>query len=244
MFKGSEPLDAVSFTDETSRQNKEKTSSRVWTHAQIYRYASLDWFRELRGLYPDKHGELKSSDVVDNYEKLPRDIRMRVSSGVRKARIHIVDTFTYEARYKQILREIYKCDNYEKMLKNQENQELTKKVISGMENFVAECILFDSPAQRLETNLKARSLGGFGYYQMFNNQEQFRKELAIDLKPFRKGNKRISDTASKRVSKSGSIFSDAVEFAGFGFGENMKPVSISVKCSTNPTLLMKGITRQ
>lgn len=142
---------------------------------------------------------------------------MRVSSGVRKARIHIVDTFTYEARYKQILREVYKCDNYEEMLQNQENQELTKKVISGMEDFVAECILFDSPAQRLETNLKARSLGGFGYYQMFNNQEVSRNELAIDLKPFRKGNKRVSDTTSKWVSKSGAVFSDAVEFAGLGF---------------------------
>lgn len=217
MFEGSEPDEAISFTDETSRQNKEKNSFRVWIHAQIYRYATLDWFKELRGLYPDKQGELKSSDVVNNYDKLPRDIRMRVSSGIRKARIHIVDTFSYEARFKQILREIYKCDNYEKMLQTQENQELTKRIVSSMEDFVTECILLDSPAQRLEMNLQAQSFRGLGYFLSLNKQQNVRKELAVDLKPFRKGNKRISDTASKWVSKSGSVFSDAVEFSGFGF---------------------------
>ena len=217
MFKGSEPPDAISFTDETSRENKEKTTRRVWTHAQVSKFDTLAWFKEFRGLYPEIDGELKSSQVVNNFEKLPRDVKLRVSSGIRNARIHIVDTFAYEAEYKQILRGIYKCDNYEKMLQTSENQVLTKAVITRMEDFVAESILLDSPAQRLERSLQARRLGGYGYYSALAEQEQYRKELSTDLKPFRKGKKKVYDTATKWVSKSGSVFADAVEYAGHGF---------------------------
>ena len=65
----------------------------------------MDWFLELRGLYPDVQGELKSK-FIEGFEKLPRDVKMRVFSGMRRARIHIVDTFSYEAESKQILRRI------------------------------------------------------------------------------------------------------------------------------------------
>ena len=61
MFRGSEPQDALSFTDETSRQNKEKTARRVWTHAQISKFANIQWFLELRNLYPDVKLHIKVS---------------------------------------------------------------------------------------------------------------------------------------------------------------------------------------
>ena len=213
MFRGSEPQDAQSFTDETSRQNKEKTARRVWTHAQVSKFANIQWFLELRGLYPDVKGELKSSQVVDNYHKLPRDVRRRVSTGLRIARIHIVDTFAYEAESKQVMRRIYKCDDYEKVLRENENQEFAKLIITGMEEYVATQILLDSPAQRLELNLQTRRMSRFGYYASLSEHELGRRELALDLDPFRKGNKRITDTAAKCVSKSGVVLSDAVEFS-------------------------------
>lgn len=34
LFSGSEPPDAISFTDETSRRNTSKTNRRVWTHGK------------------------------------------------------------------------------------------------------------------------------------------------------------------------------------------------------------------
>lgn len=215
MFIG-EPQDAVSFTDETSLQNKERTTRRVWIHGQINKFAPMDWFLELRGLYPDVQGELKSK-FIEEFEKLPRDVKMRVFSGMRGARIHIVDTFSYEAECKQILRRIYKCDDYEKMLQKEENTELTKSIIEAMEDTIAESILFDSPAQRIERNLQARRLGGFGFAFAFSEQQRSRRELSMDLKPFRKGKKRVYDTASKLASKSSAVFADAVEFSRQGF---------------------------
>ncbi|MBX3291370.1 MAG: hypothetical protein KF881_00600 [Acidobacteria bacterium] len=217
MFRGSEPQDALSFSDETSRQNNEKTARLVWTHAQISKFANIQWFLELRNLYPDVKSELKSSQVVDNFDKLPRDIRRRVSSGLRGARIHIVDTFAYEAESKQVMRRIYKCDNYEKVLRENENKEFAKLLIKGMEEWVAKQILLDSPAQRLEQNLQTRGMAGFGYVASTLRQESGRKELALDLDLFEKGNKRITDTAAKYVSRSGVVLSDAVEFSGRSF---------------------------
>lgn len=214
-----EPQDAYSFTDETKLKNTEKTTRCVWIHAQISKLDSLDWFKELRGLYPEIQGELKSK-YIEKFDKLPREVKIRVSSGIRKARIHIVDTFAYEAEAKQILRNIYKCDNYEKMLRQNPNPEVVKQIISGMETFVAESILLDSPSQRLEQKLKAKSYSGLGFFLTNDFSGNRRKELAVDLKPFRKGNKNIRDSVSKYVSKSGAVFSSAVEFArGFPLGE-------------------------
>lgn len=217
MFLGSEPLDALSFTDETSRQNNEKTARRVWTHAQISKFANIQWFLELRSLYPEIKGEFKSSSAIDNFYKLPGSIRAKVSPGLRAARIHLVDTFAYEAESKQLMRHIYKCDNYEKVLRTNENQAFAKRLITGMEEYVTKQILLDSPAQRLERDLQARGLSGFGYYASLIRQESGRRELAIDLDPFKKGRKNMTDTAAKWVSKSGAVLSDAVEFAGRGF---------------------------
>jgi hypothetical protein len=207
----------LSFTDETSRQNKDKTARRVWTHAQISKFANIQWFLELRNLYPDVKGELKSSQVVENFDKLPRDVRRRVSSGLRVARIHIVDTFAYEAESKQLMRSVYKCDDYEKVLRESENQELAKHIVKGMEEYVAKQILLDSPAQRLELNLQTNRLSRYGFYKSRSQHEMWRRELALDLDPFKKGNKRITDTAAKCVSKSAVVLSDAVEFSSRSF---------------------------
>lgn len=216
MFHNSEPENAVSFTDETHRINKEKTSRRIWTHAQISNRDSVLWFHELRTLYPEIEGELKSFNIVKDFDKMQRNLKFRVASGVRKARIHIVDTLAYEAREKQIFREIYKCDNYEKFIQNLPDKNQAKKIILMMEEGIAERIIFDSPAQRLERKIQATRYLGYGYYTSQAN-ERHRKRLSTDLEPFKKGSKKIYDTASKYVSKSSSIFSDALDFTERGF---------------------------
>ena len=103
------------------------------------------------------------------------------------------------------------------MLQKEENTELTKSIIEAMEDTIAESMLFDSPAQRLERNLQAKRLGGYGYAFAFSEQQRSRKELSMDLKPFRKGKKRVYDTVSKLASKSSAVFADAVEFSRQGF---------------------------
>lgn len=183
---------------------------------QVSKFNSLDWFREYRSLYPEIIGELKSSEILQDFENMPRDMKMRVSCGMRKVRIHIVDTYSYEAEYKQLLRKLYNCDDYEKMLQQEENQRYVKFVIEDMENHIAERVLYDSPAQRLERSFEGKRQRGFGFYR-YNNGQEFSKKLVISLDPFRKGKKKVFDTASKWVSKSGSIFADALEFAQMGF---------------------------
>lgn len=211
LFTNLEP-DAETFTDETSRENKEKTARRVWTHAQIPRIFQLDWLMDLKTLFPDHRPELKSRDLIKVFEKLSRDLRMRVFVGVKKARIHIVDTFSYQAEYKQTLRDVFKYD-YEKVLRTEQDKKLAHLIIEGMENFISTLIIFDSPAQRLERSLEARRLGGYGFYVTLDKENRHKKKLTTDLDPFTKGRKKSYDVASKWVSKSGAIFSEALEYS-------------------------------
>lgn len=217
MFPGSEPFDALSFSDETSRQNKEKSTTRVWTHAQVSRFADIHWFLDLREFYPDVVGELKSSQIVDSFYKFPRTLRQRISPGLRTVRIHVVDTFVYEAEARQLMRTVMKYDDYEKILRTHEDQEFAKHLVMGMEEHVATQILLDSPAQRLERTLQARRMSRFGYFGAITSQQQSRRKLALDLDPFRKGRKNLGDTAAKWVSKSGAVLSDALVFASHQF---------------------------
>lgn len=216
MFLSREPQDAASFTDETSRRNTEKTSRKVWTHAQVGKHISLAWFTEIYGMFPKSNGELKYAEIADGLDKLPRDVKLRLAVGIRPIRIHIVDTFAYEAEYKQFLRYFFKCDNYEKMLQQDENQELAKFLILEMEKSITESVLYDSPAQRLERNFERQRWGGFGY-GLALPQNQFGKPLEFNIEPFKKGKKKSYDTAAKWVCKSNAVFSDATDFSGRGF---------------------------
>lgn len=216
MFLNREPQDAVSFTDETSRRNKEKTSRRVWTHAQVDKRISLAWFTEIYGMFPKSNGELKYAEIADGLDKLPREVKLRLAVGIRPIRIHIVDTFAYEAEYKQFLRYFYKCDDYEKMLRQEEDQNLAKLLILEMEKSITENVLYDSPAQRLERNFKRQRWAGFGY-GLVAPQNQFGEPLEFDIEPFMKGRKKSYDTAAKWVCKSNAVFSDATDFSERGF---------------------------
>lgn len=217
MFRGSEPSDALSFTDETSRQKEKKTQSRVWTHAQVSRLSDIQWFHHLREFYPDIVGELKSSQIIDDFYKFPLTLIQRISPGLRTVRVHVVDTFVYEAEARQLMRTVMKYDDYEKVLRTHEDQEFAKHLVKGMEEYVATQILLDSPAQRLERALQARRLSRFGYFGAITSQQESRRKLAVDLDPFKKGRKNLGDTAAKWVSKSGAVMSDALVFANHQF---------------------------
>ena len=222
MHSDLEIKEASSYTDETSRRRKSKCEiGRVWTHAQIGRKTDIHWLHDVRQEFPELHGEMKSSDFADRFDRIPTALKSRVSAGVRKARIHIVDTFAYEAEAKQILRKIYKTDDYEKVLREHENKEVARLIIEGMEDAVTEQILMDSPVARLERELISQNRDGFGYAGFLmdgtrRRQSRERMERATSLVPFKKKGKKSYDTAAKYVSKSGSVFSDAVQFASRG----------------------------
>lgn len=215
IIPGSEPLDADSYTDETSARISGRNKHKVWIHAQVSSTDRLEWFFELYNHFSDLSGELKDSAEASDYFRYPLSLRQRISPGLRRTRIHIVDTFVYEAEGKQVMRSILKCDDYEKILREKESPLLAKSLIQATENYVSSMILLDSPMQRLERNLLYGSSIGYGLFQYRAEQEQARRrrEFAMDLDPFKKGRKKLSDTAAKWVSKAGSVFSDAVEFS-------------------------------
>lgn len=217
MFFLSEPSEAESFTDETSRKSQNKAMGRVSIHGQFGRYDSLHWLKELRSYYPDVQGELKSTRVAETYDRMPWTLRRIVSPGIRRVRIHVVDTFAYEAESKQLIREIYKKQTGYQIATHRakENDEFAKFLLKRMEDFVAEAILLDSPAQRLERNIKRQRNSGYGYGMYA--PELRRQQLSVDLKPFRKKSKSQIGVAAAWVSKSGSVFSDALERTGYGF---------------------------
>lgn len=206
-----EPKEPQSFTDETSIRVK-GDQSVVWIHAQVYSKDPLEWFHDLRHLYSVTYPELKAR-TIGEFAKLPADIGEQVNRGLRRSRVHIVDTFAYEAEARQVMREILKVTDYEDVRRKTEDPQVATVIIQGLEDMVAERILLDSPAQRLERNLQA-GIGGYGYgrFLAIERQKRRREELSNDLKPYRKRNKRVSDTVAKVASKSASVFSDALEF--------------------------------
>jgi hypothetical protein len=103
MILSSGPPDFVSFTDETSLDQRKTAGSKVSIHCQVLRECSLDWYYRQRRRAPNEPGELKSHVVTNIFLSLPHAERQEVLKSLRYVRVNITDPRPYIADFDGIL---------------------------------------------------------------------------------------------------------------------------------------------
>lgn len=199
----------------------------------------------MRSHFPDVKGELKSTDVLRKFPSLRRETRLRIRIGVKKVRIHIVDTLAYQARENQIYRDVLRKDPKIQMIieRARAGNEAAKDFLRDTERRIAYDIVYDSPSERLKRSLHRSMAYGYGY-GLFSNPDYYDFE-PIDLTPLTKKSASYVRSAAKYVAKEGSVFSEALEEVdrwGVFYG-NHEQGAESLRNSASRTPLMKEIER-
>jgi hypothetical protein len=194
-----------SFTDETSPKLP-KSHRKVSIHGQVIRESDdLKWFRELVKRYPNDSPENKSVRILEDFDSYPYEFRKMVRAGMKKVRIHVVDSLSYQESYKEALRSVYDRDQVRRLLDRdaQRGNEFAQYIRRQLDEFVAKAILRDSTSQRLRDMVETEgSFGGFfPLLRPVDPQPRFRQ---VDLQPFRKKRGSITGQAVKAVSKAAS----------------------------------------
>jgi hypothetical protein len=202
----------ASFTDETS-PNLPKSHRKVSIHGQVIRESDdLKWFRELIKLYPNDSSETKSVRILQDFQRYPYDFRNRVWAGLKKVRIHIVDSLSYQDNYEEVLRSVFKRDEVRQLLDRdaRRGNEFAQSIRQKLDEFVASDILRDSTSQRLRDMVESDgALGGFSVLlRPLNPQPRYRP---VDLEPFRKKSSSMTGQAVKAVAKAASVFTRVMD---------------------------------
>ena len=201
-----------SFTDESSPKLP-KSHRRVSIHGQVMRESDdLKWFRELVKLYPNDSPENKSVRILKDFRSYPYEFRKMIRAGMKKVRIHIVDSLSYQEPYKEALQSVYNRDQVRWLLNRdaQKGNEFAQYIQRQLDEFVARDILRDSTSQRLRDMVETEGgVGGFfPLLRPINPQPPYRP---VDLQPFRRKSGSITSQAVKAVSKAASVFTPVMD---------------------------------
>ena len=201
-----------SFTDESSPRLP-KSTRKVSIHGQVIREGdSLKWFRDLIRLYPNDSPETKSLRILEDFRSYPQEFRDRTKAGMKKVRIHIVDSLSYEIDYKKILENIFKADEVRKMLDRdaRRGDDFAKYIKKKMDETVGEWIIQDSTSHRLRYMIdNPYPLGSISFLlRPVSPVPRFRP---VDLSPFRTKASSVTTQAVKAASKSASVFTSVMD---------------------------------
>jgi hypothetical protein len=201
-----------SFTDESSPKLP-KSDRKVSIHGQVIREGeSLKWFYDLRRLYPDDKPETKSLRIVEDFRTYPQDFRDRTWLGMKRVRIHIVDSLPYQTDYKKILQNVFKGDGIRKMLERdvRRGNEFAKLVVKRMDETVTEWIIQDSTSHRLRDMMdNDYPRGSISFY--LRPVTPMRLPRSVNLKPFKTKVSSMTSRAVKVASKAASVFTPAID---------------------------------
>jgi hypothetical protein len=200
-----------SFTDETSPKLP-KSDRKVSINGQVIREGdSLKWFRDLVRLYPNDNPETKSVRILEDFRTYPQEFRDRTWVGMKKVRIHIVDSLPYQTDYKKILANVFKGDELRKMVERdaRRGDEFAKYIRTKMDETVTEWIIMDSTSHRLR-DMMANDYprGSLSFYLRPITP---RRPRSVDLKPFRTKVSSMTSKAVKVASKAASVFTPAMD---------------------------------
>jgi hypothetical protein len=201
-----------SFTDDTSPKLP-KSHRRVSIHGQVIRESDdLKWFRELVKLYPNDSPENKSVRILDDFQSYPYEFRKMVRAGMKKVRIHVVDSLSYQEPYKEALQSVYNRDEARQLLNRdaQRGNAFAQYIQRQLDEVIAKAILRDSTSQRLREMVETEgSVGGFfPRLRPMGPQPRYRE---VDIEPFRKKRGSITGQAVKAVSKAASVFTPVMD---------------------------------
>jgi hypothetical protein len=230
---------AISFNDESSPNTLRTGHTKVCIDAQVNRALSLDWFHKLRALFPDLPGELKSAVVIAKFKDLPVETHDRVWRNLQRVRIHIVDPRPYYRRINNIASQAWKnpyaTDRLQKMAA--EGSYVARLMLARLREFVAESVLADSTAVRVQSLGRALSDPLFGMnppepLSSFFGGSRGESAPAITLEDFRRGREGERDVVRNVASwsaKAAAAFHAALdateeddEMTGFDFGRSLR----------------------
>jgi len=211
----SELSEAVSFTDDTSPNLNGWQDRSVSIHAQVLKEKPLDWYYDLLRLYPNNSREIKSSIILSEFQNLPQIMKERIWAGMKEVVVNVVDSLFYQSQFKELLQAIFRKDNALELLKNdaRSGKGFAKEMLKRLDEHIARNILFDSPSRKLKSlaNIRKNFTGGYGYRQNMFKYSSNMDIDKIDLSPFEKQKKSMANMATKWTSKSGSVFSRAID---------------------------------
>lgn len=207
---------AVSFTDETSIDARQTNNQKVSVHAEIVREKPYDWFLKILSYFPDVKGELKSNRVVVGYFNLQESERNYINSTLKFARIHIVDPRPYISDVKKAINKILPNKNVDLFLNelSVKQKQAAEELAENLNILAAQNMYFDAPHRKLKFYTESfQRFYGYGYSRFINTGEKDDFEH-FDHKPFlnKKGRIRI-ENLTHYLSKSGSVFMDAIDEA-------------------------------
>ena len=201
-----------SFTDETSPKLS-KSDRKVSIHGQVIREGeSLRWFRDLVKLYPNDNPETKSARILEDFRTYPQEFRDRTWIGMKKVRIHIVDSLSYQTDYKKILGNVFKGDELRKMVERdaRRGNDFAKYIRTKMDETVTEWIIKDSTSHRLR-DMMENDYSPYGLSFYLRPLYPKRRDRSVNLKPFRTKVSSMTSRAVKVASKAASVFTPAMD---------------------------------
>lgn len=159
MILGAGPSEAVSFTDDTSLDQRKTAQRKVSIHCNVLREHSLDWYYRLLYRVPNKPGELKSADVTRIFLTMAPSERVQVTRTMRLVRVNITDPRPYVAEYQELLRSIIPGGNVREFMARLERarDEAALRVTLELDRYVPRRMLWDSPGSRLRVMHRALS---------------------------------------------------------------------------------------
>jgi hypothetical protein len=203
-----------SFTDETSPKLP-KSDRRVSIHGQVIREEGLKWFYDLVKLYPNDSPEIKSVRMVEDFRTYQKEFRDRTWAGMKKVRIHVVDSLPYQVDYKKVVQDVFKSDGTRTMLRRdaRKGNEFAQFVSKTMDETVAEWIVRDSTSYRLR-DLMDDDYRPYGFPLYFRPLDPKPRATRVNLKPFRTKASSTTGRAVKIISKAASVFTPAMDRLG------------------------------
>ena len=214
MILGAGPSEAVSFTDDTSLDQRKTAQSKVSIHCNVLREHSLDWYYRLLHGVPNTPGELKSTDVTRAFLAMAPSAKAQVTRTMKLVRVNITDPRPYVADYEGLLRSIIPGGNVKEFMArlNCAQDEAAKRATLELQRYVPRRMLWDSPSARLRVMHRALS-GWFMPLPWMGDTPEQETDADFDFTPFENsGSSRINPNfVSVCVSKSGAVFQPAID---------------------------------
>jgi hypothetical protein len=216
MILASGSPDALSFTDATSLP---MAGAKV--SAQVIRELPLDWFFTLLQRAPNHIGELKSNVVGEVFFSLPEYERRKILVTLKAVRIHITDPQVYTYDVDEILSDIVPGGNVSDFISRLDTAR-QRTVQTARRQEIARRMLRDAPPEQIKLKhlvleyqsglrIQRRSPGeppedeGMTPYVTQDLPKDF------DFTPFERRKKNMVNVLAGFLSKSESVFCDAVD---------------------------------
>lgn len=206
-----QPADAHSFSDSRRCPSDPALPEReVSINGQVLRTENLEWFDELRSEF--RSAEVKYSDFEKKFKLFNRNVQRRVRAGLRRVRIHIVDSLAYQARENQAYRNALQTDPNVRLIRDRarEGNREAKEFLRLKEQRVAHDVLWDSQSERLKRSLQRSNPYGYG---LFLRDGDYEFHEPLDVRPHLKSNASPVRMATRYVSQEASVFSESREAA-------------------------------